>query len=473
MKRLMRCILGILMMTLVLSGFSRGPQSETMKDKLLALAGVVSVEEIKENQSSWMPEKYMVIFEQQLDWNNPEAGTFKQRVEVGLHPDANVTVMETAGYFIEDDILDVDDQIPLCKILNANFIKVEHRYIGKSYPENLANTSTDGWQYATVENEAGDYHHIFEALSTVIDGKWVCTGTSRGGRACLDYARLYPEDNFAGYVPYVGVNPKSDHDSGMIDFLYTEVGNKAFGHKQAAQMRQTILDFQVELIKNKEVLAPRLWKYLQKSNMTFNDEMTDSRSYDMAVLEFLANFWMQAGDIEEVEKVLAMPDTPKDKKLEAEYNLLLDYSDSSGYSFQSNVWPYYFSALLEEGNCEYNFSYLYDALKKIGCEGLLDKSDRDAENYLRNFALTDDQRKTYSFKPGHYEALDSWVKGTDKQIIFIGGDLDPWYPLYIDGEGNPNFHKYILSGKTHNVQISNFDEQTQNEITEIMKSWVE
>ena len=474
MKYLKKYIVGIITLMLVLSACStQNKDTETIKDKLLALDDVVKVEEVQDNKSEWMPEKYIITFKQQLDWNDPKEGAFEQRVELGLHPDAKVTVMDTTGYLLFEDYFTRDDQPPICDILDANYVHVEHRYMGKSYPKGVTNTSTEGWQYATVENEAGDYHHIYEVLSSVLGGKWICTGVSRGGRACLDYARLYPEDDFAGYVPYVGVNPTDDNDPRMTDFLYNEVGNEFFGEEQAAHIRQTILDFQVELMKNKEALAPKLWAKMQEDKLTFVDEMTESRLYDEAVYEFLDGFWMQAGDITEVEKVLAMSDEQKDEKLDAEFELLSNYGDPSSYSFDHFIWEYYFGALLEEGTYDYNFSYIREALEAEGLEGLMDESDADKDNYLRNFVLTKEQRERYSFIPGHYEALDSWSKETDKQIIFIGADLDPWSSVYISGEGNPNFHKYILSGKTHSVKISDFDEQTQNEIIEILKSWVE
>lgn len=41
------------------------------------------------------------------------------------------------------------------------------------------------------------------------------------------------------------------------------------------------------------------------------------------------------------------------------------------------------------------------------------------------------------------------------------------------GGDNPYFRSYILTGKAHHTQIADFDLDTQNEIIEIIKSWVQ
>ncbi len=54
----------------------------------------------------------------------------------------------------------------------------------------------------------------------------------------------------------------------------------------------------------------------------------------------------------------------------------------------------------------------------------------------------------------------------------ISGDLDPWSAVYVDGGDNPNFKTYILTGKAHHTQIADFNQNTQTEIIEAIKSWL-
>jgi len=83
---------------------------ESIKDKIAAIDGVLSIEAVENNQSDWLPERYVVMVEQQIDWNDPDAGTFPQRVEVGIHPGAEVNILETNGYMFLDGDLTSDEQ---------------------------------------------------------------------------------------------------------------------------------------------------------------------------------------------------------------------------------------------------------------------------------------------------------------------------------------------------------------------------
>ena len=67
-------------------------------------------------------------------------------------------------------------------------IAVEHRYFGRSVPDPVQ------WQYLTVKNAADDMHKIVTAMKTVYGGKWVATGTSKGGQTSLFYKSYYPDD---------------------------------------------------------------------------------------------------------------------------------------------------------------------------------------------------------------------------------------------------------------------------------------
>ncbi len=66
-------------------------------------------------------EKYAVMVEQQIDWKDPAAGTFAQLVEVGIHKDAEVNILETYGYPFLDGDLSADNQPELCIILCIAF----------------------------------------------------------------------------------------------------------------------------------------------------------------------------------------------------------------------------------------------------------------------------------------------------------------------------------------------------------------
>ncbi|MBO7676650.1 MAG: hypothetical protein J6S49_03950 [Erysipelotrichaceae bacterium] len=473
-------LISLLMFSLVSCGDKQEPKEDTsgqlIMEKIAGLKGVISVEAVENNQSEWLPEKYAVMVEQQIDWNDPEAGTFAQLVEVGIHPGAEVNVLETYGYPFLDGDLAGDNQPEVCVILEANHIKVEHRFSGISFPEGMTNYSKDGWEYLTTENESGDYHHVYEMFSQIFNGQWVAYGRSRGGRACVDYARHYPGD-MKGYVPYVGVNCNGEHDPRVMDYVNTVIGDNAFGKEEAARRRKLMDDFMVECIRNREQLQNILWDAMASMGRSFPEWTTRERLLDLTLLEFQVEFWQDDGDFGDIENVLSLPDDDTEKraaKNDAIYALFPRYGgDPSFYSHDYFGFSYYVGALVEEGNYEIDFSHLREVLKQAGLDDQLAIKPEDQKDLLRNFVLDDDQKDHFVFIPGHYEALDDFAKTTDQEIVFIGGDLDPWSAVYVDGGDNPNFKSYILIGKAHHTQIADFDQDTQKEIIETIRSWVQ
>ena len=69
-----------------------------------ALDGVIEVKEIWTAPMYPFKEKYMITFEQPLDWSDFSKGTFPQRVEVSINNNPRITVMETEGYCLNDKV---------------------------------------------------------------------------------------------------------------------------------------------------------------------------------------------------------------------------------------------------------------------------------------------------------------------------------------------------------------------------------
>lgn len=462
------CIWMVLLLCVSAAAVAEAPAS-ALAEKLAAAEGVLRVERVEGNRSAWMPEKYIVTVEQQLDWKHPEAGSFPQRVELGLHPGALVNVLETNGYQLFDDKLPTDDQPEVCSLLGANLIKVEHRFSGQSFPEGMTTRSTKGWENLTTENEAGDYHHIFEIFSRVLGGQWVAYGRSRGGRACVDYARFYPGE-MKGYVAYVAPNCRGLIDGRYMEYVNTAVGDKAFGREQAAAFRETVEAFQVACMKDRAQLEQPLWEAMKDGGYGFPGWVTKERLFDLAVLEFQSSIWMSGGPVSEIEEVLALPEGTE--RTDAFFALLQKYGDPSSYSADHAGFAYYSGALINEGFYGLDFSYLRAALGKAGLEDRLRLTPEEERDFFENVVLEDDQKASFTFVPGEYEALDAFAKTTDLPIVLIGGDLDPWSAMYIDGGDNPNFRRFILVGAGHFAQIEGFAPEIREEIKGTILSWV-
>ena len=194
----MKHILSLVLCLLLAAGMAATAEETSWQEKLSQVEGVISVEAIPLDASAqFFEEKYLVTFEQPLDWSDPDAGSFPQRVEIGLRGEAQYVVMETGGYSLNDKIpgvadgmaqLGKDDAPEIGQILGANYVNVEHRFFGDSRPADMSNTDTRYWEYHTAENAANDYHRIYLALSPLLGGGWAATGSSRGGQMTNVYA---------------------------------------------------------------------------------------------------------------------------------------------------------------------------------------------------------------------------------------------------------------------------------------------
>ena len=94
-------------------------------------------------------EKYIIMFTQPLDHKNPDAGKFKQRIFVSHISVNRPTVLITEGYAARYNYTK-----ELSEILNANEVRVEHRYFGESEPDTM------DWRYLNLEQAIADYHKI-------------------------------------------------------------------------------------------------------------------------------------------------------------------------------------------------------------------------------------------------------------------------------------------------------------------------
>ncbi|MBR3638849.1 MAG: hypothetical protein IKN45_13145, partial [Lachnospiraceae bacterium] len=177
------------------------------KERIAELEALDGVKEVKEMWSTpQYKEKYMVIFEQPLDWSDPSKGTFPQRVEVLININPRINVMETEGYCLNDKMSKFVDlmsaQQETVSMFDGNYIDVEQRFFGDSRPADMDNEGTEYWEYLTSENSANDYHKIYTELSKVLGDKWIAEGTSRGGLMCNVYGYYFPDDMDV-YVAYV------------------------------------------------------------------------------------------------------------------------------------------------------------------------------------------------------------------------------------------------------------------------------
>ena len=141
---------------------------------------------------------YTFSFEQPIDHNRPELGTYLQACRLRYKGAEKNVVVLTHGYNME--YYDTD----LATHLDANQLNIEHRYFGQSLPEPFDNLDMT---YLNSNQQARDIHNIVSTLKKYLfkTGKWASTGTSKDGitTALQAYwSDYYKWTDFDVYVPF-------------------------------------------------------------------------------------------------------------------------------------------------------------------------------------------------------------------------------------------------------------------------------
>jgi hypothetical protein len=292
------------------------PAAADITDKLKAIPGVVDVT-IGNGRGGGRT--YDVTIEQPLDHANPAAGTFRQHFYVANVDPAKPVLLGTEGYAANGV-----GGGELQAMLAGNQVTVEHRYFGKSAP-----AAPIEWKYLTVKNAADDMHAIVSGLKKIYTGKWVSTGTSKGGQTSLFYKCYYPDDVDAtvAYVAPVNIGQEDPR----INIFINTVGDDA--------TRNKIKAYQIALFKREDEILPLVKAQADQRRWTFG--MGLPKAYEYGVLEYPYAFWQYGSAAADIPA----PDAPAET-LAATYNkvgTLRYYSDQGKKQFE----PFLYQAFTE------------------------------------------------------------------------------------------------------------------------------
>lgn len=401
-----------------------------LTDRLNALSAVSGVKMLKSTDGL---EKLVCFVNQQLDWKDEAEGSFAQRVIIKHRGFDRPTVMVTEGYGAAY-ALHPGYQEELSTLLEANLVFVEHRYFLESTPQPC------DWSHLTVENSAGDYHHIRNLLREVYPGKWFTTGISKGGQTTMFYRTFYPND-VDGSVSYVAPLNKSLEDGRHEPFI-----NQA----GTAEERARIQEFQMETLKRRATLEPMFADYCSRKGYTFRVPV--SEIFDLAVLEYSFAFW-QWGD--DVAQIPALTDTDS-----TYYKHLIDKCEPSYFAQQTPYTSFNVQAMRELGYYGYDTAPFEEYL-----------SIPHAEGYMRRVMIPDSL--TYiEFDGNLYERVNTFLRENDLPMMFIYGEYDPWSATGVTWlNDKKHIRVFVEPGGSHKARIGTMPEATQKEIKKILKRW--
>lgn len=388
---------------------------------------------LEKTPTAGFSESYTAYFKVPLDHSDTTKGYFEQRVFISHRSFDAPTVCVTEGYLASYAASSWYTE-ELADLLQGNQIVIEHRFFGKSIPEGTP------WQYLNVKQAAADHHQIITMLKKVYPGKWVTTGSSKGGSTAV-YHRCYYPDDVDVTVAYVAPFTISDEDPRTIPFL-KQVG--------ADSVRTKILQFQRAVLKNRA----EIMRYFNIDIASAKDTLVVSpdSALDYMVLEYPFSFWQYCGNQAAIPGADA---TPK-----ALYKHLKSVVPADAYSSldAGGTGVFYIQAYAEVGYYGYDTTGLGNYL--------LMKSP-----FISNKVLVP-KSVPVVYNPETLKEVRAFIAEKGNNIIYIYGEDDPWSAAAAEPGENVNALKVLAPGDCHNVRIAGLPDDLRKAVHDRLNKWL-
>mgnify|MGYP000386239622 CR=1 FL=1 len=405
--------------------------SQTETDLIKKLKSFKEIVEIKPTRiDTTYKEGYEILISQPVDHKNPNSKKFTQRIFLSHTDFSKPMVFVTEGYAANRN-----SKTELSRILDANQIIVEHRYFGKSVPENL------DWKYLTVEQAANDHHKIVELFKKLYNGKWINTGVSKGGQTTLFHRYFFPKDVDVS-VPYVAPVNLAQEDPRIYIFL-NSIGTE--------ECREKIKKFQRAFLSKRDEVRTLLMKDAEQQNIHF------AWDYDFVIeymtLEYSFAFW-QWGQT----KCEEIPNP--DASAEEMYNHMKASNPLYFFTEQAmkDFGPFYVQAYNEIGYYGYDLSSFKDLLVEI----------KDGSNIM----LVPKGAKV-EYNCTTMQNINKWLQKEASNILYIYGGNDTWSATSIQLLGENNCVKMVKKGGSHGTNIRSFEGDERELIYSTLEKWLE
>ena len=362
---------------------------------------------------------------QPVDHANPNGPSFTQKVYLAHRDIYSPMVMIHQGYAASSN-----REAELTKLLEANQIRIEHRYFDESRPDSL------DWRYMTVKQAAADEYRIVRTLKAIYEYPWINTGISKGGQSALYFRYFYPEAVVAT-VAYVAPLNLAVEDPRLNSFL-KEVGSK--------ECRDNIKTLQRRLLEHREELIPMIahWSATNDDPLKFGA----AASLEYAVMEYSFAFWQSGGNCETLPAA--------DASAEALYDNLVKtvgfslFAESGARRFS----PFFYQAYHELGYYNFNVSHISDLLEVV----------TDSSNIV---FVPGGIRPAY--KAETMQSVHKWLQSEARNVLCIYGETDAWSATAVDPGDNKGVLKMVKAGGAHGTRIASFSEEDQEMMLNTLK----
>ncbi len=378
-------------------------------------------------------EAYEIRLPQPLDHHHPESGYFYQKIYLSHLDFDRPVVLVTAGYRSPWNSV-----AELSRLLEANQIRVEHRFFGDSRPDSL------NWDYLTAEQAAADLHRIVQLFRKIYPGGWVSTGRSKGGQTALLFRYFYPRDVQAT-VAYVAPLNRAQEDPRIDAFIRRQGG---------PQCRQRITEFQLALLRRRREILPLFYRYIREKNYQFY--LPKEETYEYAVLEYPFTFWQW--------KNLPCDSIPTREasaaKLFDHLQKVIPFNTYYGKKEVLATQPAYYQFFTELGY----YGYAYNEPEVL--------KNLQAVKHPSNLVFTP-RAVRIVFHPELMEKVIPWLQSRGRRIIYLYGGQDPWSATGIELTGKVEAFKFVKPDGNHRTRIADLPEKEQENILTLLRQWLE
>ena len=411
-----------------------------LADQLRALPDVASV---VESATPPLPgTRFFVLgFDQPVDHCNPAGPRFTQQVTLLYRDAAAPTVLFTTGY----NIATGQGPVGLTRLLTANQVALEHRFFEESVPESMDWSKLDIFQAAT------DQHRVSRNLQALLGGRWLNTGTSKGGMTAVYHRAFYPDDVDAT-VAYGAPISFSRSDPGFASHL-DQIG--------PPDCRSAMKAFQHALLAARAEAEPLMAASAAAAGDAYTILGADAasaldRAFEIAVLEVHFALWAY---LDESWCAAIPPPTASAAELfafmDAVYEGTEQWVGDAALAFYA---PYYYQSATQLGGPAYPEAHLLDL---VGPAGIGDVPEIYAPLGVP--------------KPWDGQAMvdvDAWVRGRGERMMFVYGERDPWGGGQFTPDPDLDAVKYIAPLANHGASVAALSDADRADAAARLSAWM-
>jgi hypothetical protein len=213
--------------------------------------------------------------------------------------------------------------------------------------------------------------------------------------------------------------------------------------------REKLHDFQVEALKRREALIPKIDSMAKADKMSFS--IGTGAALEFAILEYTFSFWQYAHDCSKIPGASA-----------TDQEIFLDLQNIVGYDFYSDATydyfkPAFYQFMTENGYYGFIHDHVHHLLQELDYPSNVTFAPRDQDiEYDGEFMSMVNER----------------LKSVGNKMIHIHGGYDPWGAVGFFPEESQDALLIIKEKGSHQTRIKDLSSDQQAAIYSKLEEWL-